>query len=318
MLRKKKYKKRKTIFCLEILCITIVSFICLSFIMIIVLNNAVSKNQQKESKKEKKIVNEKEKNAENINKDSYYKLQINADIPEKYKDNFIDACSSCDVDIESISDFKKAENWEYGEIYSFIYNGVNYTANLSNSGEVVSIIDSTPEKIYENKNAQLIKDESEEQSQEQEAREGTGEIEENKENIYNPDDNIEKLITEYNQISEFKIGENNIRQGAYDFNACASCNGVWIMIYDSSKMYIDFSIDANDDSRIYPVFRDFCKTLNKNLSDDEIFAGWSELQTGRHGAYNYFYIGGIQCSYTGFRPEIGALTQYTVKIGNEY
>lgn len=309
MSRKEKQKRRKNlIFYLEIFSTCIVFFICLSFITVSVLNNVSYKNQKSTETESKK-----EERAENINKD-YYKIQINVDIPEKYKDDFINACSLCSVDIESISDFEKVENWEYGEIYSFIYNGVNYTANLSNSGEVVSIIDSTPEKIYENKNAELIKNEEEEQSQTQEARE----LEEDKENIYNPNDNIERLITEYNQISEFKIGENNIRQGAYDFSACASCNGVWIMIYDSSKMYIDFSIDANDDSRIYPVFRDFCKTLNKNLSDEEILSGWNELETGKYKAYKYFYIGGIQCDYGGFKPEIVALTQYSVRIGYEY
>lgn len=313
MYKKKKQKRIENKYFYAGICIIAIILVCLFLISAYVLNALENvKQEANEVNKKKNEVSQKEE------KENYYKPQISIEIPNEYKDDFINACDSCGIDVECISNFQKIDNWQYGENFSFIYNGGYYTICFSNSGEVVSISDCTSEKIYENADVELIENESEEVEIPEETPNEAREVEENKKNIYNPDDNIERLITEYNQISEFKIGENNIRQGAYDFNACASCNGVWIMIYDSTKMYVDFSIDAYDDSRIYPIFRDFCKVLNKNLTDEEILAGWSELQTGKYKAYNYFCLGGIQCSYSGFRPEIGAMTQYTIKIGVEY
>ncbi len=313
MSKRKKYKRvKKGKFYIEIFCISIMILICISFIAVCLLKNQESTMTSTMKKAESP---DSRLNSTKSLRESYYEPQINIDISNEYKEDFIRASSSCGIDVESISNFQKIEVWEYGEVYAFIYNGGDYTVLFSNSGETVSISDSTPEKIYENKDVELIRNEYEEPELSEEILDEKGEIEKNRRNVYHQDDNIERLITEYNQVAEFKIGENNIRQGAYDFNACVSCNGLWIMIYDSSKMYIDFSIDAYDDTRIYPVFRDFCKTLNKNLTDDDILSGWNELRTGKYKAYHYFYLGGIQCSYNEFTPEIGAATQYTIKIG---
>lgn len=319
MSKKKKYKKKENkYFYTAISGIIVIIVIFLSLISIYVLDSIVVVNQQKVETNKKKNEVDKENIEQKDAKENYYKPKISEDVPSEYKEDFINACDFSGIDVESVSDFQKIDNWEYGELFSFIYNGGDYKTHTSNSGEIVKIEDAFSNILYENKNAELVKNEDGETDVPGESNDYISKPEVDKKNIYNPDDNIEKLIAEYNQISEFKIGENNIRQGAYDFSACASCNGVWIMIYDSTKMYVDFSVDAYNDSQIYPVFRDFCKVLNKNLTDEEILAGWNELQTGKYKAYNYYYIGGIQCSYIGFRPEIGAMTQYTIKIGAEY
>lgn len=117
-----------------------------------------------------------------------------------------------------------------------------------------------------------------------------------KENEFIGDDLINKLLKEYNAISEFKINKDNVKNGAYYSNAITSCNGVWIMIYDSKDIFVDLSIEDWDDSHIYPVFRDFIKTLDCDVLESEIKSGWNDLLTGKYIGYKYRNIGNTKCS----------------------
>lgn len=60
-------------------------------------------------------------------------------IEEKYKQNFIDACTSCGIDTQKIEYITKIENWANGERYTFYYNDVMHSVYFIDTGEVNSI-----------------------------------------------------------------------------------------------------------------------------------------------------------------------------------
>ena len=68
------------------------------------------------------------------------------------------------------------------------------------------------------------------------------------------------------------------------------------MIYDSKDIFVDLSIEDWDDSHIYPVFRDFIKTLDCDVLESEIKSGWNDLLTGKYIGYKYRNIGNTKCS----------------------
>lgn len=124
-------------------------------------------------------------------------------------------------------------------------------------------------------------------------QENQNEISEENSNEFVDDDVLNQLILDYNAISEYDIDQ--CSNGTYPFNAIMSCNGVYIMAYNSTSVFVDLSIEDWNDSRIYPVFRDFMKALDNTVSDDEIFTGWGELLTGEYIGYRYYNIGSIEC-----------------------
>lgn len=131
-------------------------------------------------------------------------------------------------------------------------------------------------------------------------------------NKYVNDDILNQLIDDYNEIAEFKLEQ--WETGAYPFSATMMCNGVYIMAYNSNSIFVDLSIEDWSDSRIYPVFRDFMKTLDNSVADDEISVGWNELLTGKYIGCNYYDIGSVECMCWVKTMNNGAIS-YTVKTG---
>lgn len=134
--------------------------------------------------------------------------------------------------------------------------------------------------------------------------------------LYHNDSVINRLIIDYNGVAEFPIDQNHIGNGAYNFSANASCNGVWIIIYNSKRLFVDFSIQDFDDTHIYPILRDFFKVMDENLTDEKIADGWKELKTGKYIAYNYYGIGNIECSCWIQKLNNGKIS-YLVKTGRK-
>ena len=168
-------------------------------------------------------------------------------------------------------------------------------------------------------NAELEEDiESENVSEEAEPKENCENYEEKEasktENEFIGDDIINQLLIEYNQNAEFKITADDVKNGAYYENAIASCNGVYVMIYNSNDIFVDLSIEDLDDSHIYPVFRDFMKTLDLKVTNDDIYSGWCDLLTGKYTGYNYRNIGDVQCLCWVNKVNNGKLS-YTIKTG---
>lgn len=118
-------------------------------------------------------------------------------------------------------------------------------------------------------------------------------------NYHNSKD-INRLLTSYNSIAEYPITPEMVRNGAYDFNANISCNGVWIAIYASGNngIFVDYSDEAANDSAIYPIFRDFCKTLNPEITSEDVDATWTILQTKKYQNYDAYDFEGIECTYS--------------------
>lgn len=126
------------------------------------------------------------------------------------------------------------------------------------------------ENIYNNKDDIKVSEQESESTQEYSQ---TKEITEEEANEFVNDDVLNQLITDYNTISEFDVEQ--CKTGAYPFNAIMMCNGVYIMTYNSNSIFVDFYIEDLSDNRIYPVFRDFMKTLDESVNDDEISTAWS-------------------------------------------
>lgn len=76
------------------------------------------------------------KNSSQLQETDKYK---NISLEEKYKDNFIAACISCNMDAEKISYLQKQDNWQNGERYSFIYKDVTHEVYFLDNGTVNSI-----------------------------------------------------------------------------------------------------------------------------------------------------------------------------------
>jgi hypothetical protein len=130
---------------------------------------------------------------------------------------------------------------------------------------------------------------------------------------YHGNKTINKLITEYNTLAEVAITPDMVSNGAYSFNAKVSCNGVSLLIYKSDAgIFIDYSQEANDDSQIFTLFRDFAKTLNSDITDDEIQTGFDELRTGDWQNYTKYDMNGIECTYSSQKLTDGQI-RYTVK-----
>lgn len=133
-------------------------------------------------------------------------------------------------------------------------------------------------------------------------------------NKYHSNDVINQLIKDYNKNAECIIEKGTVQNGAYPTSAHLSCNGVWISIYDSLNLYVDFNIETWSDAEIFVVFRDFLTTMDDTINENDIINGWKELQTGKYTGYNYYYIGNVQCSY--WEHEISnGMKNYTVKTG---
>ena len=138
-------------------------------------------------------------------------------------------------------------------------------------------------------------------------------------NLYHSDTRIEQLISMYNEIAEYPISPDMISDGAYDFRANISCNDVFIMVTasDDNGFFVDYQIEAKDDSAIKPLFRDFCKSLNSDINDDDIDSAWSALQTKEYKNYNSYEFKGIECTYTVSMQLSNGAYRFTVKTNEK-
>ena len=131
---------------------------------------------------------------------------------------------------------------------------------------------------------------------------------------YHGNEAVNQLLTDYNEIAEVAISPDMVQNGAYNFNANISVDGVWVQIYSGNGLFVDYSDEAESDDHIYPLFRDFTKSLNQSLTDDEINTAWKELQTGKYNNYytSKYNLGGIQITYKTEKLNNGA-NRYTIK-----
>lgn len=117
---------------------------------------------------------------------------------------------------------------------------------------------------------------------------------------YHNNEHINRLLAAYNAIAEYPITPEMVQDGAYDFKANVSCNGVWIAIYATSNngMFVDYDDEAANDGAIQPIFRDFCKALNSDITDDDANSAWEILQTEEYQNYSPYDFEGIECTYS--------------------
>ena len=136
---------------------------------------------------------------------------------------------------------------------------------------------------------------------------------------YHSNKTINKLINNFNEIlvedEDIKITQDMVGKGAYDFSANISINGVWITVYDSSNgLFVDYQLEAADDTPISSLFYKFIKATNSNVTDDEISLAWSELQTEKYQNYDYYEFDKFQCTYSKQKLVNGDY-RYTIKTG---
>lgn len=117
---------------------------------------------------------------------------------------------------------------------------------------------------------------------------------------------VNNLIYKYNQLAEYPIDSKTILninevdrpigRLTYTFE-----NGVYVIAqYNdyNETLFIDYQEEAIDDSSIYPIFRDFIKTVNNDISKETIENAWAELQTGNYKNYTEYDLNGIKCTYS--------------------
>lgn len=133
---------------------------------------------------------------------------------------------------------------------------------------------------------------------------------------YHEDEHINRLLTAYNELAEYPITPEMVEDGAYDYQAHASCNGVWVTIYATSNngLFVDYDDEATNDEAIKVLFRDFNKAINPELTDDDIEVAWAELQTEEYDnpTLNFLDVQGIECTYVTSALNNGE-TRYIVK-----
>lgn len=137
--------------------------------------------------------------------------------------------------------------------------------------------------------------------------------------LYHSDARIEQLLSAYNEIAEYPISPDMVSSGAYDFAANISCNGVFIIVTVSGDhdLFVDYRIEAKGDSAIKPLFRDFCKSLNSEINDEDIETAWSALQTKEYKNYNRYKFKGIECTYTASAQLSNGTYRFIVKTSRE-
>ncbi len=178
----------------------------------------------------------------------------------------------------------------------------NQNSNEKNTGN--DITSESPKEAIEEEKQDVVTEDAKSQN----------EIDEN-EIKYHGNKTINKLITDYNSLAEVTITPDMVSNGAYSFNAKVNVNGVSLLIYKSDAgVFIDYSQEAKHDSHIYPLFRDFAKTLNPDITNDEIQMGFAELRTGNWKNYTKYNMNGIECTYLAQKLTDGKI-RYTIKTG---
>lgn len=119
-------------------------------------------------------------------------------------------------------------------------------------------------------------------------------------NLYHSNDQIEHLLTSYNAVAEYQISADMVSEGAYPSSANISCNNVNIRVNvnDAGDIFVDYQIEAADDTAVKPLFRDFCKALDSNVTNEDVETAWKALQTKEYQNYNSYKFNEIECTYS--------------------
>lgn len=131
--------------------------------------------------------------------------------------------------------------------------------------------------------------------------------EKNDDESYNYDDyRLNELIKCYNKIAEYQINENDFEKiNSLDRPISTATitfdNGVYVIAkYNNYNhtIFIDYQEEGNDDTNIYPIFRDFVKSTISIITDEEVEIAWIELQSGNYQYYTEYDLCGIKCTYS--------------------
>lgn len=116
---------------------------------------------------------------------------------------------------------------------------------------------------------------------------------------YHGNEQVNNLLTDYNAVAECPITPEMVENGAYNYSANVSCNGVWIMVYATSNngIFVDYQDEAASDKNVKQLFKGFCKALNADITDEDVNVAWAALQTGQYKNYNAYDFEGIECTY---------------------
>lgn len=119
-------------------------------------------------------------------------------------------------------------------------------------------------------------------------------------NLYHSNAQIEQLLTSYNEVAEYQISPDMVSEGAYPSSANILCNSVNIRINvnDDGDIFVDYEIEAADDTAVEPLFRDFCKALDPNVTNENVETAWKALQTKEYQNYNSYKFNEIECTYS--------------------
>ena len=117
------------------------------------------------------------------------------------------------------------------------------------------------------------------------------------ENRYCKNEVLNGIIEEYDSIAEFPL--ENVKNGVRKNNALASCNNVWISMWEirEERISLQFTIEDYDNTAIFPVLRDFSKVLKDDIQDEYIDGAWEEVQNGKYDAYKCLRVGTLGFSY---------------------
>ena len=117
---------------------------------------------------------------------------------------------------------------------------------------------------------------------------------------------INELLEKYNTIAEYPV-DNQTMFGIIDIDRPVSrftytfTNGVYIIITyseSSNRLFIDYYDDASSDDSLYVIFRDFIKTIDSTITNEDVKIAWEDLKTGNYQGYTEYDLQGVKCNYS--------------------
>ncbi len=121
--------------------------------------------------------------------------------------------------------------------------------------------------------------------------------------IYENDPLVNEWILNYNDVAEVDILEGDVKKGNISEKAIISIDGLYIELINAQSGIESVSVtgSANSETQLYPVFKNFVLSMDKNLTESEIETAWSDIVSGYHeidynntGNANTYEISGIQ------------------------
>ena len=114
--------------------------------------------------------------------------------------------------------------------------------------------------------------------------------------FYDVDYAINIILSKYCEIAEYPLANEYINELKNQKNPYSRYNyhldnGVKISLsckeLSGHSIIVQISKDDSNDQDLYPVVRDFIKSLNPNVKDDEILNMWNELKSGNYWIDKY-------------------------------